>query len=113
MTSCDDSNGPKAQILLTTEVKDAPEEIAVALIAHEIAHAWLGHGPPLDDDLTQREADEEATSWGFDIAGYRHWEERLRAEGDRGALGLVDPELREAIKRLEAQEREELRAVLR
>lgn len=38
-----------------------------ALVAHEVAHAYLGHsiGEPLGDEETERRAREQAVAWGF------------------------------------------------
>jgi len=37
------------------------------VIAHEVAHAYLGHSiaDPLSDDETERQASEQTRSWGF------------------------------------------------
>jgi hypothetical protein len=46
-------------------------------VAHEIAHAWLGH-PIMSDDLTgEEQADAMVESWGFRIPKYRR---RLHAQ---------------------------------
>ncbi len=50
-------------------------DVAMALVAHELAHAFCEHyieGPPNNDPLAcEREADETAKSWGFDIDKFR------------------------------------------
>ena len=41
------------------------EHIPEWSIAHEIAHAWLGHDPNVFGFDQEDEADEQAKSWGF------------------------------------------------
>jgi Zn-dependent protease with chaperone function len=46
-------------------------DVAMALVAHELAHAFCEHyieGPPNNDPLAfERKADETAKSWGFNV----------------------------------------------
>ena len=50
-------------------------DVAMALVAHELAHSYCKHykQPPPQNDLLkfEREADETAKSWGFDIDNFR------------------------------------------
>jgi Zn-dependent protease with chaperone function len=50
-------------------------DVAMALVAHELAHAFCEHyieeAPSDDKNAYEREADETAKSWGFDIDKFR------------------------------------------
>ncbi len=41
-------------------------------VAHEIAHAWLGHAIMSDNLLQEKQADDMVKSWGFQIPKYRY-----------------------------------------
>jgi len=68
-------------LVLGAELLTMPERAAVAAIAHEIAHLWLGHHRKTDSqqfeqgweeaDAEDRAADALAKSWGFDVPGHR------------------------------------------
>ena len=49
-------------------------DVAMALVAHELAHSFCEHyieGPPNNSLVFENEADETAKSWGFDIDKFR------------------------------------------
>jgi hypothetical protein len=49
-----------------------PRPVALAIIAHEIAHRLLGHWRGCSDPLrAEADADAKAASWGFDVALFR------------------------------------------
>ena len=58
-------------LYLSPELLGKPKDELDFTIAHELAHAWLGHGEALGDaasaEKDEREADRVAMSWGFQM----------------------------------------------
>jgi Zn-dependent peptidase ImmA (M78 family) len=60
-------------ITLYDALENLPAKYRRYVIAHEIAHAFLGHDVPKNKRVRERyeyEADELTTKWGFDTDGY-------------------------------------------
>jgi hypothetical protein len=66
-------------VFLDRKLQGVPEEAALGVIAHEIAHLRLGHHrfpgwpvpPPAEEFLANEDAaDQLAESWGFDVKSY-------------------------------------------
>jgi hypothetical protein len=60
--------GHCADGLITLALSQLSDTEADCVVAHEIAHAWLGHGPMPDGaqrERQEREAQEQAAAWGF------------------------------------------------
>lgn len=54
------------------KLKCLEEDVAMAIIAHELAHYHLGHYKKMDNALrNEEEADELAKKWGFNTDKYR------------------------------------------
>jgi hypothetical protein len=54
------------------KLKQLDDDVALALIAHELAHSHLGHSNTGQRDLNEEnEADELARKWGFDVDKFR------------------------------------------
>lgn len=58
---------PRQTITFYSDLFDAlSDSAATAVIAHELAHAWLNeHARPEESKAREREADDLARSWGF------------------------------------------------
>ncbi len=59
--------GPSQKIILYRELMaQLSDDAATAVVAHELAHAWLNeHAKPEQSRRREREADELAREWGF------------------------------------------------
>jgi hypothetical protein len=54
------------------QLRKYDDDVAMAIIAHELAHAYLEHYYDIPGDLEHEdEADELAKSWGFNIDKFR------------------------------------------
>jgi hypothetical protein len=59
-------------ILDPKQILPLPEEVAMALIAHELAHFYLKHYlKPADGLKEEYEADDQARAWGFNVDEFR------------------------------------------
>lgn len=62
-------------ILNSEKLQQYDNDVAMALVAHELAHSYHKHyeapSPNPDSLLLEDEADETAKSWGFDIGKFR------------------------------------------